>query len=145
MLTRTSEAGLYGTTAPGYKKRDMKKRAEIIRENAPALMISVHQNFFSLRSRRGAQVFYREGSEPSFLLACSLQSAFNKMPECVKQSNPLTGDYFMLNCSDFPSVIVECGFLSNAEDEALLVTREYQTKIASAITGGVIGYLSSSS
>jgi len=145
VLTRTSEAGLYGTTAPGYKKRDMKRRAEIIHDAAPALVISVHQNFFSLRSRRGAQVFYREDNRESYLLACTLQSAFNRMPECVKQSNPLSGDYFMLNCSDYPSVIVECGFLSNAEDETLLVTRAYQTRIAETVVSGVLTYLSADS
>ena len=59
--TRLSEAGLYGTTAKGYKKRDMKKRAEIINAASPALVISVHQNFFSLSSRRGAQVFFKKG------------------------------------------------------------------------------------
>lgn len=145
VLTRNSEAGLYGTTAPGYKKRDMKKRAEIIRESAPAIVVSVHQNFFSQRSRRGAQVFYRADNRSSFELACMLQSAFNRMPECVKQSNPLAGDYYMLNCSDYPSVIVECGFLSNAEDEALLVARSYQTRIADTIVSGIVTFLTTAS
>lgn len=145
VLTRTSEAGLYGTTASGYKKRDMKKRAEIIHETAPAVVVSIHQNFFSLRSRRGAQVFYRNGSDESFRLACGLQASLNGMPECVKQTNPLAGDYYMLNCSPYPSVIVECGFLSNADDEALLVTRAYQIKIASAVANGIVGYLSTDS
>ena len=140
--TRPTEAGLYGTATAGYKKRDMKRRAEIIKENAPALVISVHQNFFSLRSRRGAQVFFRETSETSKKLATSMQAALNDMPECVKKSQPLAGDYYILNCSDYPSVIVECGFLSNAEDEALLVTEDYQKKIVSAIAAGAIAYLS---
>ena len=140
--TRPTEAGLYGTATTGYKKRDMKKRAEIIRENAPVMVISVHQNFFSLRSRRGAQVFFRETNEASKMLARSMQTALNDMPECVRKSEPLAGDYYILNCSDYPSVIVECGFLSNAEDEALLVTEEYQEKIVSAIAAGAIAYLS---
>ena len=140
--TRPTSAGLYGTATTGYKKRDMKKRAEIINENAPVMVISVHQNFFSLRSRRGAQVFFRETNEASRALAGAMQTALNNMPECVRKSEPLAGDYYILNCSDFPSVIVECGFLSNAEDEALLVTEEYQEKIASAIAAGAIAYLS---
>ena len=141
VLTRKTEAGLYGAATAGYKKRDMQKRAEIIKKNTPALVISVHQNFFSLHTRRGAQVFYRASSEKGKTLACLIQSQFNAMPECVKQSEALAGDYFMLNCSEFPSVIVECGFLSNPQDEALLVTQAYQKKIVAAITAGALSFL----
>ncbi len=91
--TRPTEAGLYGTATKGYKKRDMQKRAEIIAENAPAAVISVHQNFFPVASRRGAQVFFRESNELSHTLACSIQTALNEMPECVVKSEPLKGDY----------------------------------------------------
>lgn len=143
VMTRGTEAGLYGAATSGYKRRDMQKRAEIINASAPALVISVHQNFFSLSSRRGAQVFYKASSESSKTLACMIQSAFNGMPECARRSDPLAGDYYVLNCSDYPSVIVECGFLSNAEDEALLVTAEYQQKVAAAIAAGAVAFLSS--
>lgn len=141
--TRETEAGLYGTTAAGYKKRDMKKRAEVIRASNPALVVSVHQNFFSMRSRRGAQVFFRETNERSKTLACLIQASLNDMPECARKSDPLKGDYYILNCSDYPSVIVECGFLSNAEDEALLLNGEYRDKLAAAISSGCLAYLSS--
>ncbi len=144
VLTRRTEAGLYGMATAGYKKRDMQKRAEIIRTSSPALVISVHQNFFSLPSRRGAQVFFKESSESSKSLACSIQTALNAMPECVKRSDPLKGDYYILNCSDTPSVIVECGFLSNPEDEALLLQESYRRKLADAVTEGALGFLSSS-
>lgn len=139
--TRPTEAGLYGAATDGFKKRDMRKRAQVIKETAPALVISIHQNFFSLRSRRGAQVFFRESSERSKSLAGHIQTSLNEMPECVKPSDALKGDYFMLNCTDYPSVIVECGFLSNAEDEALLVTEEYQKKISAAILSGALAFL----
>ena len=141
--TRLTEAGLYGTAAPGYKKRDMQKRSEIIASAAPALVISVHQNFFSSSARRGGQVFFRAGSERSQALACMIQDSLNGMEECVKKSSPLAGDYFILNCSDYPSVIVEGGFLSNAQDEALLVTRGYQKKLAAAIARGALAFLAS--
>lgn len=143
--TRPTEAGLYGMATAGYKRRDMQKRAEIINSNSPALMISVHQNFFSLPSRRGAQVFFRENSENSRTLACSIQSALNNMPECVKKTDALKGDYYVLNCNDFPAVIVECGFLSNAEDEALLLSKEYQKRLARVIKEGALSYLAAGS
>ncbi len=143
--TRPTEAGLYGMATAGYKRRDMQKRAEIINSNSPALMISVHQNFFSLPSRRGAQVFFRENSENSRTLACSIQSALNNMPECVKKTDALKGDYYVLNCNDFPAVIVECGFLSNVEDEALLLSKEYQKRLARVIKEGALSYLAAGS
>ena len=143
VLTRETEAGLYGTATDGYKKRDMKKRAEIINKSKPALVISVHQNFFSVHSRRGGQVFFREDSEQSHLLACLIQAQFNDMEECVKKCDPLKGDYYILNCSDYPSVIVECGFLSNAEDEALLLDGKYRDKLVKAISAGAIAFLAS--
>ena len=139
--TRPTESGLYGTATAGYKKRDMRARAEIINSHAPALVISVHQNFFSLSSRRGAQVFFRADSENSRTLACAIQTSLNSMPECVKKSEALVGDYYVLNCNEYPAVIVECGFLSNPEDEALLLTKEYQKKIAAAIRAGALAYL----
>jgi len=142
--TRKTEAGLYGTTAPGYKKRDMKKRAEIIEEAAPALVISVHQNSYPLSTRRGGQVFFREDSKRSYALACMIQDSLNNMEECVKKCNPLAGDYFILNCSEYPSVIVEGGFLTSPEDEALLLTDEYREKLAGAIAQGALAFLSSS-
>lgn len=143
VMTRETEAGLYGTATAGYKKRDMLKRSQIINKSNPALVISVHQNFFSVRSRRGAQVFFRESNDRSVTLACLIQASLNEMPECVRKSEPLKGDYYILNCNDFPSVIVECGFLSNAEDEALLLNNDYRDKIAAAIADGALRYLSS--
>lgn len=139
--TRPTQAGLYGTATAGYKKRDMQKRAEIINQNSPVFVISVHQNFFSLPSRRGAQVFFREDSSSSKTLACAIQTAFNEMPETTRKFTALKGDYYVLNCSDYPSVIVECGFLSNPEDEALLISADYQKKVASVIADGALSYL----
>lgn len=143
VMTRRTEAGLYGAATTGYKKRDMRKRAQIINSCSPVLVISVHQNFFADRSRRGAQVFFREENEQSVTLACMIQSALNAMPECVRKSEPLKGDYYILNCNEYASVIVECGFLSNADDEALLVTVEYQEKIAETIAAGALAFLAS--
>ena len=50
-------------------------------------------------------------------------------------------DYYILECSEYPSVLVECGFMSNAEEESKLVTPEYQRKIAYAIYSGITGVL----
>ena len=139
--TRPTAAGLYGAATAGYKRRDMQKRAEIINAASPVAVISVHQNFFSASSRRGAQVFFRADNALSETLACSVQTALNEMPECVVKSEALCGDYYVLNCSDYPAVIVECGFLSNAEDEKLLTSSAYQKRIAQTIAAGMLAFL----
>ena len=121
----------------------MQRRAEIIRSSNPVAVVSVHQNFFSQTSRRGAQVFFCESSEHSKTLAALVQTSLNSMPECVKKTAALAGDYYILNTSEAPAIIVECGFLSNPDDEALLLSASYQKKISRAIAEGVLSFLSS--
>lgn len=142
VLTRPTQAGLYGTTAKGFKMRDMQKRKSVIVDNNADMVISVHQNSCPLPSRRGAQVFYDTNSECGLALATDIQNALNKMEECVKTSSPLVGDYYILKCTTSASVIVECGFLTNADDEKLLISEEYQKAIAYAIFKGAVTYFS---
>ncbi|MBQ8684833.1 MAG: N-acetylmuramoyl-L-alanine amidase [Clostridia bacterium] len=144
VLTRKTEEGLYGTTAKGFKKRDMQKRKEIIEEAKPSLVISVHQNFYPLKSTRGAQVFYSKESEEGKALALALQEKLNGLysEESVKPRSAALGEYYMLECTAYPSVIVECGFLSNAKDEALLQSAVWQKKLCESVASGVVAYLS---
>ena len=145
VLTRSTEAGLYGVATKNFKKRDMEKRKEIINKAQPNLVVSIHMNKYSLSTRRGAQVFYKAGDESGKLLAESLQSVFNDMEEATRSCVALSGDYYILKCSSYPSVIAECGFLSSPEDEALLLTEEYQDKMAYSIFKGIIGFLAQQS
>ena len=142
VLTRKTEAGLYGTTAKGFKKRDMQKRKEIIEESKPSMVISVHQNFYPSKSTRGGQVFYSAQSEGSKLLAERVQERLNALyaEEGVRERKITAGEFFMLDCYPCPSVIVECGFLSNAEDEALLSSAVWQKKLAQTIANGALSY-----
>ena len=145
VLTRSSSAGLYGVAAGNLKRKDMQKRRDIILKEKPVLVLSVHMNKYSSPSRRGAQVFYKSGDDEGKLLADSVQKSFNAMEEATRDCAALTGDYYILNCSPYPSVIAECGFLSNPDDEALLITEEYQSSVAYAIFKGVVGYLTEAS
>ena len=70
----------------------------------------------------------------------SIQSELNAMESCVKPNEALKGDYFMLKCTSSPSVIVECGFLSNEKDDELLNTESHQRAIAYAIFKGAVSY-----
>ena len=141
-LTRKTEAGLYDTVTKGFKKRDMQKRKEIIQAADPALIISIHQNFYPSKRTRGAQVFYAENSVEGEKFALSVQGELNELysKKGVNSRKASKGDFFMLKCHDCPSVIVECGFLSNAEDEALLINEVWQSELAKSITVGVLGY-----
>lgn len=142
VMTRTSQGGLYGTSTKGFKMRDMKKRKEIIENCNADMVISVHQNLCPLPSKRGGTVFFDKSSESGKSLADSIQKSINSMAECVTKNTALAGDYYMLKCTENPSVIVECGFLSNADDEALLVSAEYQKSIAYAIFRGAVAFYS---
>ncbi len=142
VMTRSTQAGLYGTTASGFKMRDMQKRKQIIEECGADMVISVHQNTCPLPSKRGAHVFYDNNSSTSKELALLIQKQMNLLEGGIASNTALAGDYYMLKCTSSPSVIVECGFLSNAEDETLLVSEDYQTLAAYAIFKGAISYFS---
>lgn len=142
VLTRKTEAGLYDTTAKGFKKRDMQKRKEIIEAARPSLILSIHQNLYPLRSARGGQVFYAAKKEESKRLASGIQERLNDLyaSEGAKGRKITAGEYFMLECYPCPSVIVECGFLSNERDEALLNTAAWRKQLAQAIARGTLAY-----
>ena len=142
VMTRTTAAGLYGNARKSLKKADMQARRKIIEKADPCLVISVHMNRYALPSRRGAQVFYATGSEQSKIFAECVQNRLNGMDEAPRQSSPLGGDYYVLNVSPCPAVIVECGFLSSPLDEALLITEEYRKKLAFTVFTGAVAYLS---
>lgn len=141
--TRKTESGLYGTTAKGFKKRDMEKRKEIIEKAKPSFVLSVHQNRFPSASSRGAVVFYKTGDEASKTLALLMQERLNALYEekGVKGRKCASGEYFILECADCPSVLVECGFLSSPLDEALLLSDGFQEELISAVTSSVVAYL----
>ena len=141
-LTRRTEAGLYDTTARGFKKRDMQRRKEIIEEAHPDLILSIHQNLYPTKSTRGGQVFYSKKEEGAKRLAEGIQGKLNALyaEEGVKGRKIAPAEYFMLQCYPCPSVIVECGFLSNTQDEALLCSAVWKKRLAQEIAGGVLSY-----
>lgn len=140
ILTRTNTDGLYGLSSKDYKKRDMQKRKDIISACNPDIVVSVHMNSYTRHNLRGAQVFYDKNSTQGEALAKCIQDQFaSKLPASDKGIS--VGDYYMLKCTAEASVIAECGFLSNEEDEKLLITKEYQQKLADCIFKGIVAYL----
>lgn len=140
VLTRSSSAGLYGTATANKKKKDMEKRKNIILKERPDAVVSIHMNYYDNSSRRGAQVFYKQNDANSKLLADLIQDALNNMPSNEREYSALKGDYYILNCTNYPSVLIECGFLSNPEDERLLSSTEYQSLIAKTVANALSRY-----
>ena len=142
IMTRSTDEALAEGRGKSFKKRDMELRKEIIKKARPNMVISLHQNSFTNHTLRGAQVFYDKKSEISKQIADMIQTEFLKTLEHSNKSiSP--GNYYMLKCTAAPSVIVECGFLSHAEEEKLLQTEEYQNKITDEICNGILNFISS--
>ena len=129
------------------KRADMFKRGEIINTAKPFAVVSIHQNFYSAPTRRGAQVFFNKKSEDGARLANVLQSALNakiNLADGGREYSPLCAQKYLLECSPYPSVIVECGFLSNFADEQNLVLPEYQYRMATVIADGICSFAAQS-
>ena len=141
VMSRTEDVALIDPEkTTGYKKRkELDNRLEIFREGGVEAMVSIHMNKYSSGSQRGAQVFYMQGGEAEGReLALCVQSALYELdPEHCRTAS--AGDYYILNACG-ASALVECGFLSNEQEEQLLLTEEYRQKIAQAVARGVADY-----
>ena len=123
------------------KRQDLKSRAEIAKNSKADIFVSIHQNSFPKSSVKGAQVFYYKGSEEGKKLAGFIQ---NRLKEVVDIDNSriakANDSYYVLKQIKIPSVIVECGFLSNGVEHNKLMSSEYQEKLAWAIYMGILDY-----
>ena len=139
VMTRSDMNGLYDESAPNKKKSEMERRKNIINTSNADLMISIHMNSFPLPSSSGAYVFYANGSDEGYSLAKSVQTSlcqsFDNAREYVS-----VGDYFVLNYSSIPSVLVECGFLSNPQEETNLKSDDYCQKFCYSLLVGILSY-----
>lgn len=142
VMTRTDEGGLYQKSSNNKKVEDMRKRCEIITKAKPVFTVSIHQNSYPEEAVKGAQVFYYGQSQEGKKLAETLQKnlAAQLDPQNHRQAKA-NESYFLLKKTPSPTVIVECGFLSNSEEAALLATDEYQDKVAEAVKAGILEYL----
>lgn len=142
VLTRQDENGLYDENDSNKKKSDMIKRCEIVNNISPDILVSVHQNSYSSEGVKGAQVFYFKNSNNGEKIAEIIQK---HLVEEVDQNNGRqhkeNNNYYILKNVNCPAVIVECGFLSNYTEAELLVSEQYQQKLAEAIGNGVLEYM----
>ncbi len=141
VLTRREDRALaQGSTATKQRKRaDLKARTDAARAAGAQVFLSIHLNEYRSRSESGPQVFYQRGGEDGRLLAGVLQTALIEGLQPKKQRKAMAGDYFVLR-SAIPSALVECGFLSNPEEEKLLLDPAYHRRIAVSLANGLEMY-----
>lgn len=137
VLTREDENGL-----DKKKKADMYKRLDIMTKTPSDMFVSIHINKFSQAKYRGAEVLYSPNFVQSTLLAQLIMDRIKEIDPKVQTRNIKQAEktLFLMKNATIPAVIVECGFLSNPEDEALLSDKTYQKRIAGAICDGIVDY-----
>lgn len=146
VMTRTEDISIHDESANTIRKKkisDLKNRLSIINNTDDSVFVSVHQNHFSESIYYGTQIFYSKNNPESSVLANSIrQSVISVLQKDntreIKQSGT---DIFLLHHAETPAVMVECGFLSNAEETAKLKDENYQRKLAFMIAIGICDYL----
>ena len=144
-MVRKTDTAIHtqGETIAARKASDLKARVRLSNETENALLISIHQNYFSESQYSGAQVFYAR-TEGSQALAGQLQMALREKcnPGSKRKEKAVSGVYLMehITC---PAVLIECGFLSNPDEEACLRNADYQKKLCCTIAVTVSRFFAS--
>ncbi len=144
-LTRETDSLLGPANSTSKKKDDMIARIEMITELNPFFTISIHQNSFTDASSSGPQVFFYKDSVESATMAQVIQDVLNTQLNPAKKRAPqANANYYLLTRTPSPTVIVECGFLSNPSEADLLISEDYQSRVANAIFLGILSYYEAS-
>lgn len=144
ILTRSDENAIYDIDSKTLKQKkisDIKNRVKIGNESSADIFVSIHLNKIPQSQYDGWQTFYKEGSEDGARLAKTIQENLNKTIQ--KENNRIAktiDKIYIIKHVEIPTTIVECGFLSNPDEEKLLLEDEYQNKLSWGIYNGIIDY-----
>lgn len=141
VLTREEDAGLYQESDRNKKVADMRARCELIAQMQPDAVVSIHQNSYHEEGVKGGQCFFHTSSKEAEELAKLIQEQLCRMDKENKRQVQENSSYYLLKKTSAPTVIVECGFLSNREEEGKLTQESYQEQLAWAIHLAVLKYL----
>ncbi|HOE58008.1 MAG TPA: N-acetylmuramoyl-L-alanine amidase CwlD [Bacillota bacterium] len=145
IMIREDDSGLYteGENAKGTKKsEDLKNRHILVNSCGADIFISIHANSFPQSKYYGAQTFYMRDDDISRRLAESIQNeAIRVLNRGNERKAKATDSIYILKNNNMPGALVECGFLSNHEEERLLEEEHYQEKVAWSIFAGIVKYL----
>lgn len=136
IVTRADDSPIAET-----KRSDMRLRKNIKETSSADIFVSIHMNKFSQSKYSGAQVFY-SSDDKSKALGEAIQTSMRNIlnPDNNRVAKSAENSIYILKKSDVPSVIVECGFLSNPQEEGLLTQSDYQDKVAWSIYAGITSY-----
>lgn len=140
VMTRKDDKALYEENASNKKIAEMKARENIIKKSKPDIVVSIHMNSFGLKSAKGARAFYGTENNKGKQAADYVQKSMHYYVG-AKGLVSTKGDYYILNCTSYPSILVECGYISNPEEEILLNTNEYCQKLMHSVFCGILLYL----
>ncbi|MHB8064832.1 MAG: N-acetylmuramoyl-L-alanine amidase [Ruminiclostridium sp.] len=148
ILTRDSDQLIYNTETNSIlqkRREDLTRRKKIMDESGADIVVSIHLNKFAQTKYHGAQVFFPPSSPDSQKLANEIQSAIRLNVDNTNDRVALVkkDPIMILKNLKTTTVVIECGFLSNSDEEKKLATEEYQNKLAAAIKGGVDNYFKS--
>lgn len=141
VMTREDDTTLAKDGQGSQKIQDMKARVELINKTAPQLAVSIHQNSYHEESIHGAQVFYYTHSAEGEKMAVTMQKAMLAVDKENHREAKADDGYYLLRRTKVPTIIVECGFLSNYEEAQKLIEDEYQKEVAKAIVQGILSCL----
>ena len=142
VLTRTQDICLSEDGSGKARKRaDLQKRLDLAESAGADVFLSIHLNEYRDRAESGPQVYYQRGADAGRLLAGCLQEALITVLQPAKKREANAGDYYVLRNTSLPAVLVECGFLSNAQEEKQLLDAAYHRRIAQAVADGLEKWL----
>lgn len=145
VMTRDKDAAIYDKGVKGLskqKKSDMDNRLKIFSGYENGISISIHQNQFTDSKYSGAQMFYSEKNSGGERLASAMQKQFVSLlqPENTRETKLVGDELFLLNNTESPAVMIECGFLSNPDEAAKLESEEYQKQVAFTVLTGIFEF-----
>lgn len=142
VLTRKDENAL--CDGKYSKLKDMQARSDIIEETQPYIVLSIHCNSFpQSKTAKGAQTFYFPGSVEGEALATFIQNSIKNIADPENGRSIKSENFYMLRHGNSVNVMVECGFLSSAEEEVKLSDEGYQALLAYSVFDGTSKYLAS--
>lgn len=145
VLTRSEDISIYSSGVEGIRNQkisDMDNRLAIIKSYPDSIFLCVHQNNFTDPQYFGGQMFYNNNNPNNRTLATIMQNRFRELrPENDREIKLSGEELYLLKSNPNPSLMIECGFLSNPEEEQLLSTWEFQQKVAFTIYSGVLEFI----
>ena len=140
-MTRETDCELSDTSVSNKKRSDLNHRIQFTKEKNAACLISIHQNSYPDTIQHGAQTFYFQGRKSDEVFAKIIQDCLLDFDPANTRQSKATDSYYLLKNSSVPSILIECGFLSNPDESSRLTDSNYQKEIAYAIAIGTCRFL----